>query len=271
MMKLTEKTFTRIKKWATLMVVAGLMAACGGNQDVVSSAEAAQAEQGVMSTLWLQRSAEAAVLRQQTYDYAWLVLQENLNQLKGGAPPAVILDIDETVLDNTPYEATLIRQGTTYTPSNWRKWVGMAQAPLVPGAKEFLKLTASKGIEIFYISNRSDELLESTLNNLQKYDLPNADAKHVLLKKETSDKSARSEMVMSAFQVVLIIGDQMGDFSQGYEQFIAGEDLYPKLKGHFIVMPNPMYGRYDPAQNEAGQNYTPTQRVKARKKALQTY
>ena len=93
---------------------------------------------------------------------------------------AIIVDIDETVLDNTAYEARMILDGTKY-PQGWVSWGKEEAATEVPGAKDFLNYAASKGVTIFYITNRVVELKKATQNNLTKLGIPWDQTKETIL------------------------------------------------------------------------------------------
>src|SRR5699024_4039422 len=84
-----------------------------------------------------------------------------------GLPPAVVLDIDETVLDNSPYQARLIRDNARYDDVTWAEWVREEAARPLPGALAFTRAAAARGITVIYLSNRDHALDEATLANLR--------------------------------------------------------------------------------------------------------
>ncbi|WP_105002612.1 HAD family acid phosphatase [Tenacibaculum sp. SG-28] len=100
-------------------------------------------------------------------------------KLEKGFKYAVITDIDETVLDNSPYSAMQIKKDVDFNSKDWITWGKLEKAKALPGAVEFFTLADSLGFSVFYISNRSNEQLQETINNLKKWQLPNCDAKHV--------------------------------------------------------------------------------------------
>ena len=132
-----------------------------------------------------------------------------------GKKPAIIVDVDETVLDNTAYEARMILDGTKY-PEGWVSWGKEAAATEVPGAKDFLNYAASKDVTIFYVTNRVVELKEATKKNLTKLGIPWDKTKDtVLMRGENnwgSDKGPRRTLVGNEYRVLLMIGDNLGDF-----------------------------------------------------------
>lgn len=111
-------------------------------------------------------------------------------------PPAIITDVDETILDNSPYAVNRSKIGLDYEPVSWFEWTDKAMAREVPGAGDFLRYAASKGVEIFYITNRDARERNSTIMNLKKLNLPNADSIHVLTKQGSSAKEPRRKEVL---------------------------------------------------------------------------
>lgn len=223
-----------MNKTSTLNTVfaAILLVACGGSNqiaEVPDSQNASMSDQLVLSTLWFQTSDEAPFITEQLYDLAWVRLAENLQYIQDERHPAIIVDIDETVLDNSPYEARLIVDGEDFTLESWGEWVQEAEAEPIAGAQEFLEKAARRGVEVFYISNRSVEHLKATIQNLAAYDFPYADPEHVLLKGDTSDKTERRETVKRDYEVALLVGDQMTDFAEKYESFIMETSLRDSL------------------------------------------
>ena len=181
-------------------------------------------EQNIMSVLYQQTAAERLAGSLQTFRSAKQALDNALadpswSALPGqdiqGKKPAIIVDVDETVLDNTAYEARMILDGTKY-PEGWVSWGKEAVANEVPGAKDFLNYAASKDVTIFYITNRVVELKEATQNNLIKLGIPwDQTKKTILMRGENnwgSDKGSRRALVAQKYRVLLMAGDNLGDF-----------------------------------------------------------
>ncbi|MFN3637301.1 MAG: 5'-nucleotidase, lipoprotein e(P4) family [Chloroherpetonaceae bacterium] len=209
------------------------------------------AEQTVMATLWQQQSGEAKALYYQAYQLAALRLNEAI-KTKTQKPKAIIVDIDETVLDNSPHQAKLIERDTTH-PAYWEEWCRLAKARPTPGALEFLDEAKQKGVEVFYISNRSQSLFAATLQNLQLWKFPFADSAHLLLRADYPSKEARRQKVAQNYEVILLCGDNLADFSEAFEHKSADERnreverLKDRFGKRFIVLPNPMYGDWETA------------------------
>ena len=212
----------------------------------------------IMSVLWFQKSAEMRALFLQGYNVASVRLKE-LAALPGdGKPRAVVADLDETVLDNSPFEAWQISTGKGFTDENWKMWTDRAEALPLPGALDFFRLADSLGVEVFYVSNRSvDDAFDSTLQNLRKYGFPFADSAHLMLKTNTSSKVPRRSEIMATHDIILLLGDNLSDLdglfeSRGADYGFGTVDSLVNLFGNrYIVFPNPMYGSWvNPAQSE---------------------
>lgn len=201
------------------------------------------------STLFVQRAAEYKALCYQAYNTAHLSLDEKVEKYKGNKKLAVVVDIDETVLDNSPHAARSILENTSY-PKYWDEWCNLSEAKAVPGSLEFLKYAESKGVETFYISNRKAHLTDVTLKNLQAQGFPFADETHIMLRTSTSDKEVRRDKVRETHDILILCGDNLGDFSSVYDnqdtkkrnQLTANQE--DEFGSQYIVLPNPTYGAW---------------------------
>ncbi|NOZ36091.1 MAG: 5'-nucleotidase, lipoprotein e(P4) family [Chlorobi bacterium] len=238
------------------------------------SSEISNSEHLTMATLWFQKSAEAKAAYYQTFNFAKTVLDDKIKKdrfkLKKKKPKAIITDIDETVLNNSPYEARLIETGTSYNEKSWSKWVNEKQAKALPGAVNFMNYVKEKGVEVFYISNRNVKHLRATLENLKNVGFPFADETHILLKDKTSDKSARRDSVLKNYKVILYLGDNLRDFDENfkYAKNMNRNDSVAKYKDLFgteyIIFPNPMYGEWEKAVYEGDFSKTDAEKRKMR-------
>lgn len=229
-----------------------LVAGCRPKADLVrTSADPATtlSQQSVDAVLYQYASAEVHRLYQQGYELARIKLDANLAQPRE-LPPAVVVDVDETVLDNSPYQAMLAREGRTYSADTWTAWCNKANARALPGAVDFLKYAASKGCTVFYITNRLPAEKDGTVRNLVKEGFPFADAEHVMVMEGTSDKTVRRAAVSAKHAVVLFIGDQLTDIDQSFKDRKEGEGKpfvdrsNEMLSRSFVLLPNPMYGTW---------------------------
>ncbi|MBS1545938.1 MAG: 5'-nucleotidase, lipoprotein e(P4) family [Bacteroidetes bacterium] len=214
-----------------------------------ASAPAQLAQQNVDATIYQNMSAEVHRLYQQGYELAKIRLDANLAR-PHTKPPAVIVDIDETVLDNSPYQVTNAANGRTYSPETWKQWTAKASAKALPGAVEFLNYAASRGCEVFYISNREADEEAATVRNLATVGFPMADTLHVVPMVGTSDKTARRAAVAKTHYIALLAGDQLRDFDESFKNRSVdnGKPLVDAqrdtLERYFIMLPNSMYGTW---------------------------
>ena len=143
------------------------------------------------SVVWFQMSAEAKALYYQGFNIATAKLEVHLQKTSSEKQVAVVVDIDETMLDNSPYEVMNMKLNRQYTRETWQEWTGMAQANALPGALDFANFVKQQGAEIFYISNRRVNELDATIKNLKQLGFPNASEEFVLLREESSSKKER--------------------------------------------------------------------------------
>jgi len=234
------------------------MIACKTRQPQVSATSSAapytvmQPYGPAWAALWQQRSAEYKALCFQAYNIAKIRLNESLSQ-SSSQPLAIVTDIDETILDNSPYTVHTSLKGETYTDKTWMEWTAKAMADTVPGACSFLQYAASKGVQVFYITNRAEQERAATLKNLQRWHFPNADNEHLLLKTTASGKESRRQQVAQTHKIILLMGDNLSDFAAMFDKQPANQrDQLTKQSAadfgnRFIVLPNPMYGDWLPA------------------------
>jgi len=210
----------------------------------------------LMAVSWYQNSAEMTALYYQGFNIAKISLDESIKSNKQKKPLALVVDIDETMLDNSPFETTLFSK--VYALADWYKWTSLGTAKALPGALEFVKYAKSQLVDVFYITNRDDNERVGTLKNLVNLGFPNADENHLLTRSEMSEssgstgsKEGRRAKVSESHEIVLLIGDNLNDFSQVFEDrsINYGKDAVEKNKDifgkKFIMLPNPMYGAWE--------------------------
>lgn len=211
------------------------------------------ARENMMATNWYQTSGEARALYLQGYNVATQRLKEYL-KTPHTKPYSIVLDLDETVLDNSPYQAENIILGRGYDSKSWDEWVNMKKAKAVPGAKEFLQFADKNGIKIYYISDRTESQLEATIENLRAEGIPVQANDSVLLKNkdDKSGKVNRREYVKNHTQLIMLFGDNLSDFdlfsSKSIDERNAKvEELSKEFGDRFIIFPNPLYGAFETA------------------------
>ena len=217
----------------------------------------ALSQQNADAAIYQHTSAEIHRLFQQCYELARLRLDANLSK-PHVLPAAVIMDIDETVLDNSPYQITNVAKGRTFNQATWAEWTARAEAKALPGSLDFLRYAKSRGCSIYYISNRSAAEKEATIKNLATLGFPDADDRHVLCMDKpqvptssgTSDKTERRAQVKAGHYIALLCGDQLRDFDESFKDRATDfgrqrvEAMNDTLTNYFIMLPNAMYGTW---------------------------
>lgn len=263
---------------------------------------------GLNATLWMQTAAEYVASARQAYRAATVALPDLLAdsahsaladrgsaegdghraRARGegahasgpaGRAPAVILDVDETVLDNSPFQARLVREGRAFGPGIWGEWVREARAEPVPGALDFVRAAREMGVDVFYITNRDHELEPATRRNLRRAGFPlDAPGDPLLTEGERegwgSDKVDRRASVAETHRVLMLVGDDLHDF-------VAGTDTTPaarralarrhagKWGRSWIMLPNPAYGSWERAAYGADRSLSPAEQERRKIEALE--
>jgi acid phosphatase len=169
-------------------------------------------------------------------------------------PLAVIFDVDETLIDNSAYQARLIAAGASFEPSTWLAWVLEARARAIPGAVEFTRWLDGRGVRVWYVTNRKTDEYEATLVNLRALGFPvDADGGNLLVRNDDAgfgkDKVTRRKLVDRDHRVIAMFGDNLGDFLGGVFADNATRQervgAYQAWWGErWYVLPNPMYGSW---------------------------
>ncbi|MCU0250465.1 MAG: hypothetical protein MUE61_09670 [Vicinamibacterales bacterium] len=224
------------------------------------------------SIVWVRTSVEYRAVTTQSYRLAELMLDRALADRRwtaaieqtgdvGSKPPAVILDVDETVLDNSESQERDVRDGAAYSEARWAVWCNERRAVPISGALEFTRAAAAKGVAVFYVTNRDRALEQATRDNLAKYGFPLDPGRDtVLMRAErpewtSSDKSSRRGVVAQDFRILLLVGDDFGDFVQGARGTLAArtalDEAHAAMWGvKWIALPNPMYGSWKTAAGQ---------------------
>ena len=242
-----RKLYSCILAGALLFTACSLTKKATGNLTIVNNGK-------VWASLWQQQAAEYKALCFQAYNIAKQRIDEAVKQTPS-KPYAVITDIDETLLDNSPYDAQRALNNLDYDSKTWKEWTARSVADTVPGAPSFFKYAASKGVEVFYITNRDEDERPGTLKNLQRYNLPNADDAHLILRSgHSSSKESRREAVLQTHTVILLCGDNLADFDALYDnkptlqtRQQATQKLIQEFGSRYIVLPNASYGDWESA------------------------
>jgi len=217
----------------------------------------ADKEYEVGAVLWQQASGEYRALAYQAFALAKVVLDRDLRiNRRAKLRRAVVVDVDETILDNSAHEAWLIKNHRSYNSQDWTEWCNRAAAGAVPGAVEFLRYANSRGVRVFYITNRKEIEKDGTARNLKQLGFPEVTDETLLVRtdKDSSSKEPRRLAVGGKYHIVLLMGDDLNDFAEVFEQsktvanrIGAVERNRAQFGAHFIVLPNPMYGHWEDA------------------------
>lgn len=209
-------------------------------------------EHMVLGTLYHQQAAEYRALCYQAYNLGKIMLDKDLADKNIVKHRVVILDVDETVLDNSPYQAQCILDDVSY-PVKWDEWCLKAVAKPVPGSLEFLNYAKSNGVDAFYITNRKEHLKDATVKNLKDMGFPNADTEHVIMRTAENSKESRRLAVSEKYHVSLLFGDNLNDFTNSFEnnsnkqRMNEADRINAEFGKRFIVLPNSMYGDWETA------------------------
>ena len=231
------------------------------------------ANDNLIAVAWVQTAIEYRLIAGQAWRGALVQLdkaiktpgwdalpkEERANPV-AGLPPAIIVDVDETMLDNSPYQARLLRDGKAYDEFTWAQWVKEEAARPVPGALEFARAAAARGVTVYYVTNRAEDLTAATVSNLRKAGFPIQDDAQVLglglvvdgCESEGSEKGCRRQWVGRTHRVLMQFGDQVGDFVTVVANNAAGREQAVRpylgwIGERWFVLPNPTYGSWEPA------------------------
>lgn len=261
-MKLSRLARNSVAAIALAGVLGSVTAASAKDDSMVKESDLLNA------TLWTQTSVEFNASAMAAYKLAEVMLDRALEDKSWtaaleqgdnyqGKPTAVILDVDETVLDNSEYEAWLIKANKNYSSKTWMPYVDDAISKPISGSKEFIDYARSKGVEIFYVSNRKapgEAGTRKNLKNLGYYVNDKIDT--VLLRGETEEwgsaKSTRRAHVAKDYRILLLLGDNLGDFVDARKATLDDRNaILAKYKDNWsskwITIANPMYGSWEGA------------------------
>lgn len=283
-------SFRRAPKLAALAAVAALTLMAGPAR---AEDGAAPANDNLNAVLWTQRAVEAKANALGAFALARIRLDEALADPTRTAlpaeqtgevedlPPAVICDVDETLLDTSLYQAWTVLEGTAFDPKTWTAFVNSKTSRPVPGAVEFTRYAAEKGVKVFYVTNRTAEEEPATRENMAALGFPMGDNVDTFLAaKEKPDwgsaKGTRRAVVAASYRVLLVVGDNLGDFTDAYRQDEAGrlkvyEENAERWGKDWIVIANPTYGSFEVAPYGFDYKKSPAEQRAAKREALEAW
>lgn len=219
----------------------------------------------LFTALFQQQAAEYRALCLQAFSIARLRLDEAL-AASHSKPLAIVTDIDETLLDNSRYAVRQSLVGKDYEKTSWEAWTAEGNADTLSGAVAFLTYAKSKGVSTFYITNRAIAEQKGTLDNLIRFGFPDADASHLMLRDASSSKETRRQNVTKTHDIVLLMGDNLADFSPLFDKKTPDERenavtaLSAQFGKSFIVLPNPAYGDWETSLYQYKNELAPAQK-----------
>ena len=234
-------------------------------QGATTQTATADHEYQIGAILFMQKSAEYRALCLQAFSWARLTLEtddktkKKLPKVERKMPRAVVVDIDETVLDNSPAQAFGAKNRLAFDLKSWYAWGEMRKAKAIPGAVEFANYAKEKNVRIFYVSNRDEVQKTATIDNLKAVGFPDISAENVLLRqvdkdnKPISSKEGRRVAVAEKYRIVILMGDNLNDLSNIFEnktvmtRFAETDKVKDWWGNKFIVIPNAMYGEWESA------------------------
>lgn len=239
-------------------------------------------EYQVGAVLYMQKAAEYRALTYQAFNLARWQLDADLDKKNEKKlpkadqkrPRAVVVDIDETVLDNSPAQAYNIRNRQAFVLKDWYAWGEMRKAKAIPGAVDFLNYANSKGVKVFYVSNRDEVQKQATMDNLKSAGFADITPDNVVLRTTDSSKEARRQAILQKYRIVILMGDNLDDLSNVFEKrsvadrFAEVDKIKTDWGKRFIVLPNAMYGTWENAVYEYGR-LTDAQKAEKRLNSLE--
>lgn len=243
-------------------------------------------KESYINGLIYQLSAEVSGLQQQGYDLAKIRLDESLaDRSKYTKPLAIISDIDATLMDDATYMADILQREGHWDNGPWDHYydaIASTGCKALPGAVDFMKYVESQGVEVFYITNRDNDKLDLTVEQLKRAGFPFADKDHVQVmnKEGSSNKTERRANVTKDHDVLLYLGDNIGDFTDEFKRELGPIErtamaTAPEYKDNWgskwIVFPNATYGDYVGAVWKNNKDADAKQRCKDIKALLDHY
>ncbi len=243
-----------MKKTSLPILLAIILISCSQQQEESKTEPAKKSQIHLLGgTLFTQVSAEYRALCYQAFELAKMRLEEELRN--NPDQPAVVLDLDETVLDNSPYTAWQVANDQPFDPKTWDDWVNLAEASAVPGAIEFLNFADSLNVTLFFVSNRDSIQLSPTMRNMAALGIPQINQTHFLLKTDTGDKETRRQKIISdGYEILFFVGDNLGDYRSDYDKPATNaernqfaDSCHTDFGKNFILLPNTTYGTWEGA------------------------
>jgi 5'-nucleotidase (lipoprotein e(P4) family) len=263
------------------LALASIFFSCSSGVTAQSTRPHSDTEYLEGAVLWQQTSGERRALSYQAFTLARMMLDRDLRMnRRNRMRRAIIVDLDETIIDNTPNQARMVKDGTPFTADSFTAWVNRAECAAIPGALEFLSYANSRGVRVFYITNRKQNEREGTARNLRNLGFPNVNEETLLVRPPDGNlsKEPRRLAVSAGYHVVLLMGDDLNDFAAVFENSKTIDTRRESVERNkdqfgtrFIVLPNPMYGNWESAIYEYNFKLTEAQKAEKRGSTLKPF
>ncbi|MDU8923846.1 5'-nucleotidase, lipoprotein e(P4) family [Pasteurellaceae bacterium LIM206] len=242
----------KLKTTILTIAAVAVLSACSAHHHAVENHDQLKLQnQAALGIVWMQQSGEYQALAHQAFNSAKFAFDHA--KAAKGKKKAVVVDLDETMLDNSAYAGWQIKNGEDFTQESWTKWVNARQSTAVPGAVEFANYVDSHKGTVFYVSNRLDNgERQGTIDDMKRLGFPNVSDKTLLLKGDKSAKSARFKTITNqGYDIVVYVGDNLNDFGDATyhkpnterRDFVARNAKAFGTK--YIMLPNPNYGDWE--------------------------
>ena len=261
----------------SLMVVTTALAISACTSKPVHHAETQLQQQAVMGINWMQESGEFQALAYQAFNSAKVAFDQA--KVAKGKKKAVVVDLDETMVDNSAYAGWQVKNNQPFGSESWTRWVNARQTPAIPGAVEFNNYVNSHKGTVFYVSNRKDDVEKAaTIDDMKKEGFTGVSEQTLYLKKDKSAKAARfAEIEKQGYEIVLYAGDNLDDFGDtvygksNNERRSFVQQNQAKFGKTFIVLPNANYGGWEGGLADGYFKKDTQGKIKARLDAVQAW
>lgn len=254
-----------------------ILSGCAHNMVQDSHNEAILQEQATLGVNWMQESGEYQALAYQAFNIVKVAFDQA--KVAKGKKKAVVVDLDETMVDNSAYAGWQIKNHRPFEGESWTRWVDARQTLAIPGAVEFNNYVNSHKGTVFYVSNRKDSTEKAgTIDDMKKLGFTGVSEDTLYLKKEQSNKTPRFEEIeKQGYQIVLYVGDNLNDFGDAtYKKSNAERRDFvtankAKFGKQFIMLPNPNYGDWEGGLDKDYYKGNAKSRVDIRRNAIRAW
>jgi acid phosphatase len=284
---------SRLLALAAALLFPALLSLGAAAQESTPAAAPVTPDDNLNAVLWMQHSVEYQAstmaafalakrrLIQAMGDPWWTAVPDAQKGNYSKLPPAIIVDVDETMLDNSKYQAWNIASGQPFGNDTWKAFVEAKVSTAIPGAVAFVRYANARGIKVFYVTNRTADMEQATRDNMQALKFPmggNVDTFLLAKEKEdwTSAKGTRRAFIAKNYRVLLLMGDNFGDFVDAYKGSEADrQKVFDESAAHWtkdwIMLPNPSYGSFEAVPYKFNYGASPDEMRDAKKKALTSW